>query len=77
MSRRTSRRRRRVELRALLRSAVRNLNTGEQELIELQLRQELDVAEIANVLGVSRNHTHALLSSARGIGIEPASLAAP
>jgi hypothetical protein len=29
------------------------------------LRQELDVAEIAAVLGVSRNHAHALLSRAR------------
>ena len=55
----------RAELRALLRSAVRGLNTGEQELIELQLRQELDVGEIADVLGVSRNHAHALLSRAR------------
>jgi RNA polymerase sigma factor (sigma-70 family) len=55
----------REELRALLRSAVRGLNAGDQELIELQLRQELDVAEIAAVLGVSRNHTHALLSRAR------------
>ena len=41
----------RAELRALLRSAVRGLNAGEQDLIELQLRQELDVAEIAAVLG--------------------------
>ena len=55
----------RAELRALLRSAVRGLNTGEQDLIQLQLRQELDVAEIAAVLGVSRNHAHALLSRAR------------
>jgi RNA polymerase sigma factor (sigma-70 family) len=55
----------RAELRALLRSAVRGLNTGEQDLIELQLRQELDVEEIAAVLGVSRNHAHALLSRAR------------
>ncbi|MGH3184829.1 MAG: RNA polymerase sigma factor, partial [Streptosporangiaceae bacterium] len=55
----------RAELRALLRSAVRGLNAGEQDLIELQLRQELDVAEIAAMLGVSRNHAHALLSRAR------------
>ena len=55
----------RAELRALLRSAVRGLNAGEQDLIELQLRQELDVEEIAAVLGVSRNHAHALLSRAR------------
>jgi RNA polymerase sigma factor (sigma-70 family) len=55
----------RADLRTLLRSAVRGLNVGEQDLIELQLRQELDVAEIADVLGVSRNHAHALLSRAR------------
>ena len=55
----------RAELRALLRSAVRGLNSGEQDLIELQLRQELDVTEIAAVLEVSLNHAHALLSRAR------------
>jgi RNA polymerase sigma factor (sigma-70 family) len=55
----------RAELRALLRSAVRGLGAGEQDLIQLQLRQELDVAEIAAMLGVSRNHAHALLSRAR------------
>ena len=55
----------RDDLRTLLRSAVRGLNTGEQDLIELQLRQGLDVAEIAAMLGVSRNHAHALLSRAR------------
>jgi RNA polymerase sigma factor (sigma-70 family) len=55
----------RDELRTLLRSAVRGLNSGERDLIELQLRQGLDVAEIAAVLGVSRNHAHALLSRAR------------
>src|ERR1700683_2142827 len=53
------------ELRTLLRAAVRGLNAGEQDLIELQLRQGLDAAEIAAVLGVSRNHVHALLSRAR------------
>ena len=55
----------REDLRALLRSAIRGLNTGDQDLIELQLRQGLDVAEVAAVLGVSRNHAHALLSRAR------------
>jgi RNA polymerase sigma factor (sigma-70 family) len=55
----------RDDLRRLLRSAVRGLNAGEQDLIELQLRQGLDVAEIASVLGVSRNHAHALMSRAR------------
>ena len=55
----------REDLRALLRSAIRGLNTGDQDLIELQLQQGLDVTEIAAVLGVSRNHAHALLSRAR------------
>src|SRR6202047_4906719 len=55
----------RDELRTLLRSAVRGLNSGEQDLIELQLRQRLSAAEIAAVFGVSRNHAHALLSRAR------------
>ena len=56
---------RRAELRALLRAAVRGLNTSDQDLIELQIRQGLGVAEIAALLGVSRNHAHALLSRAR------------
>jgi RNA polymerase sigma factor (sigma-70 family) len=55
----------REDLRALLRSAIRGLNTGDQDLIELQLRQGLDITEVAAVLGVSRNHAHALLSRAR------------
>jgi RNA polymerase sigma factor (sigma-70 family) len=55
----------RNELRTLLRSAIRGLNQGDQDLIELQLRQGLEVGEIAAVLGVSRNHAHALLSRAR------------
>jgi RNA polymerase sigma factor (sigma-70 family) len=55
----------RAELRALLRSAVRGLGASEQDLIQLQLQQELDVAEIAAMLGVTRNHAHALLSRAR------------
>jgi hypothetical protein len=46
-------------------AAVRGLGASEQDLIRLQLQQELDVAEIAAVLGVSRNHAHALLSRAR------------
>jgi RNA polymerase sigma factor (sigma-70 family) len=56
---------RRAELRALLRAAVRGLNISDQDLIELQIRQGLGVAEIAAMLGVSRNHAHALLSRAR------------
>jgi RNA polymerase sigma factor (sigma-70 family) len=56
----------RADLRALLEDAALGLNPGEREVIELQLRQGLEPAEVATVLGVSRNHAHALLARARG-----------
>jgi RNA polymerase sigma factor (sigma-70 family) len=56
----------RADLRALLEDAAMGLNPGEREVIELQLRQGLEPAEVATVLGVSRNHAHALLARARG-----------
>src|SRR6202034_4506870 len=40
----------RADLRALLEDAAAGLNAGERELIELQLRQELETAEVATVL---------------------------
>jgi len=55
----------RAELRALLEDAAGGLNPAEREVIELQLRQGLEPAEVAAVLGVSRNHAHSLLSRAR------------
>ncbi len=55
----------RADLRALLEDATAGLNPGEREVIELQLRQGLETAEVATVLGVSRNHAQALLSRAR------------
>ena len=55
----------RSDLRALLEDAAAGLNPGEREVIELQLRQGLETAEVATVLGISRNHAHALLSRAR------------
>ena len=55
----------RADLRALLEDAALGLNPGEREVIELQLRQGLETAEVATVLGVSRNHAHALLARAR------------
>jgi RNA polymerase sigma factor (sigma-70 family) len=55
----------RADLRALLEDAAAGLNPGEREVIELQLRQGLETAEVATVLGISRNHAHALLSRAR------------
>ncbi|HEX4830048.1 MAG TPA: sigma-70 family RNA polymerase sigma factor [Trebonia sp.] len=50
---------------ALVQAALSGLNPGEREVIELTLRQDLDPGEVALVLGVSRNHVHALLSRAR------------
>jgi RNA polymerase sigma factor (sigma-70 family) len=55
----------RAELRALFEDAAAGLNPGEREVVELQLRQDLEAGEVATVLGVSRNHAHALLSRAR------------
>jgi RNA polymerase sigma factor (sigma-70 family) len=54
----------RAETRALLRAAVDGLNPAERDVIT-QLLHGLDVAEIAMVLGVSRNHAHSLFSRAR------------
>jgi RNA polymerase sigma factor (sigma-70 family) len=54
-----------AELRQLVRSALGGLNPGEREIIELNLRHELDGAELAAVLGVPRNQAHALASRAR------------
>jgi RNA polymerase sigma factor (sigma-70 family) len=55
----------RAELRALVREALSGLGPAEREVLELQLRQGLGSGEVASVLGVSRNHAHALLSRAR------------
>jgi RNA polymerase sigma factor (sigma-70 family) len=55
----------RARLRALLRDAVGGLGPAEREAIELQLRQDLEPAEVAAVLGVSRNHANSLLPRAR------------
>src|SRR5215472_196012 len=55
----------RAELRALLRDAAGGLNPAEREVIELQLRQGLEPAEVAAVLGVSVSHAHSLLTRAR------------
>jgi len=54
-----------AELRQLVRSALGGLNPGEREIIELNLRHELDGAELAAALGVPRNQAHALASRAR------------
>jgi RNA polymerase sigma factor (sigma-70 family) len=55
----------RAELRAMLTTAARGLNAAEREVLELQLRQGLAAAEVADVLGVSRSQAAALASRAR------------
>jgi RNA polymerase sigma factor (sigma-70 family) len=55
----------RARLRALLDDATRGLTPGEREVIELELRQGLAVAEVASVVGVSRTRANALASRAR------------
>ena len=54
-----------AELRQLVRDAIDGLNPGERDVIELSLVQGLDGDELADALGVSRNHAHALQSRAR------------
>jgi RNA polymerase sigma factor (sigma-70 family) len=56
----------RAELRGLARAAMDGLNPDEREVIELGLRHDLSGADLAAVLGVSRNQAHALASRARG-----------
>ncbi len=55
----------RAELQQLVRAAIEGLNPGERDVIELSLVHDLDGDELAEALGVSRNHAHALLSRAR------------
>jgi RNA polymerase sigma factor (sigma-70 family) len=54
-----------AELRALVREALPGVAPVEQEVLDLQLRHDLASSEVASVLGVSRNHAHALMSRAR------------
>src|SRR3954451_1998449 len=54
-----------AELRALVREALPGVGPAEQEVLDLQLRHGLAGSEVASVLGVSRNHAHALMSRAR------------
>jgi len=54
-----------AELRALVREALSGVGPAEREVLELQLRHGLGSGEVASVLGISRNHAHALLSRAR------------
>jgi len=55
----------RAERARLVQDALPGLNASEREVIELQLRHQLEPAEMASVLGLSRNHVHSLLSRGR------------
>jgi hypothetical protein len=54
-----------AERAGLLDAATRGLTPGEREVIELELRHGLAVAEVAPVVGVSRSQANALASRAR------------
>jgi RNA polymerase sigma factor (sigma-70 family) len=54
-----------AELRELVHAAITGLNPPDREVIELNLRHDLDGGELAAVLGVSRSHAHAMASRAR------------
>ena len=56
----------RAELRSLVVAAIGGLNPGDREVIELNLRHDLDGADLAQALGVPVNQGHALASRARG-----------
>jgi RNA polymerase sigma factor (sigma-70 family) len=56
----------RAELARLVRTALDELSPGEREVIELDLRHDLQGADLAAVLGVPRNQAHTLASHARG-----------
>jgi RNA polymerase sigma factor (sigma-70 family) len=55
----------RSDLQELVRNAIDGLNPAEREVIELSLGHDLAGEDLADALGVSRNHAHALLSRAR------------
>jgi hypothetical protein len=57
---------READVRSLIWAAIRGLNESEREVFELNVRHELEGADLAAALGVTTNHAHALLSRARG-----------
>ena len=56
----------REELRDLVVEALSGLNPGDREVVELNLRHVLDGDDLADAMGISRNHADALVSRARG-----------
>jgi RNA polymerase sigma factor (sigma-70 family) len=55
-----------AELREFVRTALDGLDAAEREVIELDLRHDLQGADLAAVLGVPRNQAHDLATQARG-----------
>jgi RNA polymerase sigma factor (sigma-70 family) len=55
-----------ADVRSLIWAAIKGLNESEREVFELNVRHELEGADLAAALGVTPNHAHALLSRARG-----------
>jgi RNA polymerase sigma factor (sigma-70 family) len=55
-----------AELKELVTAALAGLNPGDREVIELNLRHEVDGPDLAEALGVPLNQAHALASRARG-----------
>ncbi|HZR50263.1 MAG TPA: sigma-70 family RNA polymerase sigma factor [Streptosporangiaceae bacterium] len=56
----------RHELREMVRTAILGLTPADREVIELNLRHDLDGAELGAVLGMSRSQAQAMASRARG-----------
>jgi RNA polymerase sigma factor (sigma-70 family) len=54
-----------AELRELMDEALAELNPSDRDVIELDLRHELEGGELAAVLGLSRRQAHAMVSRAR------------
>ncbi|HEX6329539.1 MAG TPA: sigma-70 family RNA polymerase sigma factor [Jiangellaceae bacterium] len=53
------------QIRELVWSAANGLNPREREVLDLAVRHELEMSEVARALGVPAKHAHALLSKAR------------
>jgi len=56
----------RAELTRRISAALAGLDHDEREVIELNLRHDLDIADVATVLGVPRKKVDALAARARG-----------
>ncbi len=56
----------RAQLLDLVRAAILGLSPGDQEVIELSLRHDLYGPDLADVLGVPRDHAYTLAARARG-----------